>query len=239
MERFKALYFDLEEKWEACKDQAQTHIHEITQLTADTQNANAIENALNAYQATYGDLGELIEGGIEGAAIVSPSQLSNDSSHEVRHLRAVAADQHKIITELQKKLLSSTTAEAKEEVVNELQDQLQKQIRFVQESETCIQLLEDELTTAHKELEQLQSRANTLPQIKSKLKELRDQNDDYELQLSNLQAENRRLKNAAKSSNNAPPADTGDSRELKRELTELEARYAELEEKFLDLKLSQ
>lgn len=242
LERFKALYFDLEEKWESCKDTAQNHFDELTQLAAGSENAEAIESVLQSYHSNYGELGTLIENGIDGVSILSADSNKTDgSAGEIRHLRAVAADQHRIITELQRKLKESTSAEQTEQVVHELQGQLQKQIRFVQESETCIQLLEDELTTANKELEQLKSRLTRLPQIKTELKELRDQNDDYEMQLYSLKSENRRLMSKLQNAkHSAPPSDdAGEVRRLKKEMGELENKYAELEEKFLDLKLQQ
>ncbi len=234
LERFKALYFDLEEKWESCRDTAQNHFHELTQLAADADNSGQLENALKSYHEAYGEVGRLIEGGVDGQTIVSGA--SGDTSGEIKHLRAVAADQHKIITELQRKLQQASSTEARVEVVEELQGQLEKQMRFVQESETCIQLMEDELSNANKELEQLRARLNVLPQIKTDLKDLREQNDDYEMQVHSLKSENRRLKSKIQNINAAPPQDNGDARKLKRELAAAEARFAELEEKFLDLK---
>ncbi|WP_075185671.1 hypothetical protein [Teredinibacter haidensis] len=239
LERFKALYFDLEAKWESCKDNARSHYNEITELAAKTDHSEAIETALMAYQSNYSDLGALIEGGIEGSSILQSKASNEDSSSEIRHLRAVAADQHKIINELQRKLRTASSAEEKEIIVGELQDQLQKQIRFVQESETCIQLLEDELSTSHKELEQLRARLNQLPQLKTDIVTLRDQNDDYEMQITATKSENRRLQSRMKELESAPPGDNDQARKLKKELIELESRYVELEEKFLDLKLGQ
>jgi len=231
LERFKALYFDLEEKWEACKGNAHSHYKEISELTAGTENAAAIDSALKAYHSSYNDINALIEDGVEGGTILAANK--GDSTGEIRHLRAVAADQHKIITELQRKLHDASSEEQRAEIVNDLKGQLQKQVRFVQESETCIQLLEDELNTAHKELEQLRTRLRLLPQIKTQLKTLRDQNDDHEMQMYSLKSENRRLMSKLQ----GPTSEPNEVARLKKEISELETRYAELEEKFLDLKL--
>ncbi|SMF35073.1 hypothetical protein SAMN02745866_02226 [Alteromonadaceae bacterium Bs31] len=235
LERFKTLYFDLEEKWENCKDTAKSHFNTLTQLTESAENSEEIAGALHAYHTSYAEVGALIEDAAEGETILSGASI--DSSGEIKHLRAVAADQHKIITELQRKLQEANTVEAQAAVVDELQEQLQKQVRFVQESETCIQLMEDELGNANTELEQLRSRLNVLPQLKTNLKDLRDQNDDYEMQVYTLKSENRRLKSKLQSAGDSPPQDDGEVRKLKKEISAAEARYAELEEKFLDLKL--
>lgn len=235
LERFKALYFDLEEKWSSVRDNAKTHYHEISKLTENSDNSEAIETALHAYRKNYSELGSLIEAGIDNHEITSSK--AEGSTSEIDHLRAVTADQHRIITELERKLQSATTKEEREIVVNELQGQIQKQIRFVQESETCIQLLEDELTNANKELDQLRSRLNALPKLKTHLIELRNQNDDYELHIAAIKSENRRLMTKVQNIESAPPSDSNEVRRLKKEVSELETRYAALEEKFLDLKL--
>lgn len=74
------------------------------------------------------------------------------AADEIAKLHNIAADQYRTIHELQQKLMSAITAEQKELAIQAIQQQLERQIRFVHESETCIQLLEDELTKAHAEI---------------------------------------------------------------------------------------
>ncbi|WP_028885919.1 hypothetical protein [Teredinibacter turnerae] len=233
LERFRALYFDLEEKWESSRDTAEQQFNELAELTAELEGTSGAEALLKGYQNNYLELGRLIENGVDGASLMGERHSENNAS-EVSHLRAVAADQHRIINELQRKLQEAKTVEQTQQLVNDLQDQLQKQIRFVQESETCIQLLEDELNTANKENDQLKSRLSQVPNLKLQMKELRDKNNDYEVKLHTLQVDNHRL-----SAKKAPAAEANDDevKRLKKEISDLETKYAELEEKFLDLKI--
>lgn len=137
----------------------------------------------------------------------APQHLSDDdTSGEIRHLRAVAADQHTTITTLQSKLKNAKTSEEKAEIVEELQDELNKQVRFVQESETCVKLMEDELSNANKELAQTKQ-------------------------------ENQKLSQKLNNNLDAANTDSGEIQKYKKALQELQSRYAELEEKYLDTKI--
>jgi len=234
LERFQSLYFDLEEKWEAAKNKAKTHFDEISQLTADSSNASEIESALQSYHNSYGELGALIETDIDQYTSTRPD---SDNHKELQRLRTVAADQHRIITELERKLKGAKSSEEREEIVSTLQGELKKHLRYAQESETCIQLLEDELTNTHKELEKMRRSMNKVIQLKTDLKTLRDENDDFEMELATLKSENRRLNKELKDIRSAPTNQGQETQDLKKELSDLELRYSQLEEKYLDLKL--
>jgi len=80
------------------------------------------------------------------------SPLDPDTADEVANLRNVAASQYRIINQLQAKLMAASTASEKELVIQELQQQLQRQTRFVQESEASVELLEDELAKTQEAL---------------------------------------------------------------------------------------
>ncbi|VUD68955.1 hypothetical protein TDB9533_04316 [Thalassocella blandensis] len=237
LEKFKALYFDLEEKWDSSKETAQTHYESLSKMADAVEDRDAFESALNSYQSAYGEINKLIEEGIgeKGSDIVSTTD--EKSASELRHLRTVAADQHKIITELQEKLINAKSDEERTSFVEGLKDELSKQQRFVQESETCIQLMEDELGMANKEITQLKDRLKTLPSIKTQLSEAKSQRDQYELKVYSLTSENRKLNKKLQEEKGSTTADSGEAGRLKRELTDLETKYASLEEKYLNLKI--
>lgn len=242
LEKFKALYFDLEEKWAESKADAQIHYENLTQMASkieNTDDSEAFEGALMNYHSAYSDVNQMIESGIESSNIVEGGKLNDATSGELKHLRNVAVDQHRIISELQNKLklASAGDNEVTANLIDNLKTELNKQQRFIQESETCIQLMEDELRSANKETEQLRSRLKTLPAIKTQLKEVGNQKDEFELKTYALTSENRRLLKKLKDEKSAAPVDDGRSTKLKRELLDLEARYAALEEKYLDLKI--
>ncbi|MFT7558687.1 MAG: hypothetical protein ACI93R_000586 [Flavobacteriales bacterium] len=238
LEKFKTLYLDLEAKWDASSQEAQSQYKNLSQLAADADESGNLSRAIGEYHSVYEGVTKIIEGGVD-AAISQTVSTPRDSSDELKRLREVAADQHKIIENLQRKLNDASSDEERAHVVSGLQGELQKQLRFAQESETCIQLLEDELTTTNTELDQLRSRSGKMQQVKTDLRELRQVNDELDLKVQSVSHENRKLQKKVKELASAPKVDSGDSRKLRRELSEMEEKYNDLEEKFLDLKLKQ
>lgn len=239
LERFKAMYLELEERWDRCKDQATEHYIELKNIAEQSGQKENFENLLDSYHASYNEIGALIEQGFNETIASAMADNPEDHLKEIRRLRGVAADQHKIITELQSKLQTTSNNEEKEQIVGHLQTELQKQARFLQESETCIKLMEDELANAKQEMKQLLERLGQLPQLKSELKTLQSAASTHEQVVDSLKQENRRLAKKLKLTQEAPPEDNQEARALRKELTNLQAKYNDLEEKFLNLKLKE
>lgn len=238
LERFKDMYFELEEKWSKCKNEADNHYTELKTIAANSDQQDNFNKVLDTYQATYQDIDSLIENGVSTVdeALVA-STTGDTQSHELSRLRSVAADQHLIITDLQSQLSNASNAEEQLQIMGTMQEELQKQTRFLQESETCIQLMDNELTTANRELEQLRSKLKDIPQLKAALKELKDTSGSHQQITDSLKQENRRLAKKLKLALEAPKEDNQDTRQLRKELSALQANYNDLEERFLDLKL--
>ncbi|MFL0802135.1 MAG: hypothetical protein K6L81_00330 [Agarilytica sp.] len=241
LEKFKALYFDLEEQWEESKNKAQEHYNDLSAMASEVENGDKFESALEGYHASYGNIDKMIQQGVgDPETIIETVKVTDaETAGELRHLRMVAADQHKIITELEEKLKGANSDEERNQIMEGLKGELDKQKRFIQESETCIQLMEDELNNAHKELDQLKGRLKALPSLKTQMQEMRKQKDEYELKVYALTSENRKLTKKLKEDKSSIPVDNGDAAKLKKEVADLETRYANLEEKYLDLKLKQ
>ncbi len=236
LEKFKALYFDLDERWQTSKDQAQKSYSELSGMAEQFEDSENYERLLNEYHAAYSEFAEMLERGVEEQEELESLE---EAKGEIRHLRAVAAEQHSVITDLKRKLDESETDEEKALVAEELQGELSKQMRFVQESETCIKLLEDELSNANKELEQLRTRVNAIPSLKSEVATLKDKNEELDNKLYSLQSDNRRISQKLEEINKAPPQESAEIVKYKRALNDLQTKYNELEEKFLDLKIQQ
>ena len=137
--------------------------------------------------------------------------------------------------------MNVSSNEERESVVNGLQNELQKQARFIQESETCIQLLEDELNTANSELERLRQKANQISELKTDLVGMRKYGDELELKYHSALSENRMLQKQLKElvANSGSSVNDEEASRLKKELSGLIERYNELEERYLDLKMQQ
>lgn len=236
LEKFKQLYFDLEDKWQSTKAEAQEHFDNISAMASDLDTSGNLSQALNDYHSSYIEVEKIIEAG--SPDIVAAAGKDYASIAEIQHLKSVAADQHRIIEGLQERLRNASSEEERTQIVQGLQDELNKQMRFVQESETCIQLLEDELGVALKDVEQLKAKLNHLPQLKSEMMDQRKRFDKMELKYHAAVSDNRKLQKQLKESkSNASGASSAEMSRLQNELNEASRRYNELEEKFLDLKL--
>lgn len=239
LERFKAMYLELEERWDRCKDKATEHYIELKSMAEKAADKEGFERVLDNYHSTYNDIGMLIQQGYNETIAAAMADNPEDHLQEIRRLRNVAADQHKIITQLQTQLLTANSKEEKIQVVEHLQTELQKQARFLQESETCIKLMEDELATSKAEVKQLLERLEQMPRLKAELKELQGTANLQEQVVDTLKQENRRLAKKMKLIQESPPEDSQEVRALRKELTALQGKYNDLEEKFLNLKLKE
>ncbi|MBX2858590.1 MAG: hypothetical protein KTR17_08005 [Cellvibrionaceae bacterium] len=255
LEKFRSLYLDLEARWQGCQNSAKNQYDELSGIIASIDNAEqsqSLRNALSDYHAIYAGASTLISEQVVSGRAGADIRSATDSLDEIRQLKVLASDQHRIISELQRQLVSSVSDAPDGAALEELTLQLDKQIRFVKEAETCIQLMENELNMAHEEIESLKLRQSAIPQLKSELKELRDSVENYETQIYTLRASNQRLNRDMKELKNQAPEpgsepalesgpesgpESGESHKLKKKLLEMEAKYAALEEKFLDLKL--
>lgn len=256
LEKFKRLFFDMEKQWGTAQANAQGYYSQLLALSEGVSDRQAFNDVLENYHGVYDSIQQNITHVIQSQdsrgqhKTINITRQDPRAAEEIVKLRNVAADQHRIINDLQRKLIEATTAEEKEAVIQELQLQLQRQTRFVHESETCIQLLEDELAKAHEEIslkENTLDETNLLSeenqQIKNVLHNFTLESKDLNNSISELEEENDSLKQnmrqapqpITQSTNKETPADV---KKIQSELMEVKKQYAELEEKYLDLKLS-
>lgn len=254
LEKFKRLFFDMEKQWGTAQANAQDYYSQLLALSEGVSDRQAFNDVLENYHGVYDSIQQNITQVIQNQdsrgqhKTINITRQDPRAADEIMKLRNVAADQHRIINDLQRKLIEATTAEEKEAVIHELQSQLQRQTRFVHESETCIQLLEDELAKAHEEIslkEKSLDDNNLLneenKQIKNALHNFTLESKDLINSISELEDENDSLKqnmHQAASTQNPTKEISADVKKIQTELIDLKQQYAELEEKYLDLKLS-
>ncbi len=135
------------------------------------------------------------------------------------------------------------TAEEKDLVIKELEQQLQRQIRFVQESDTCVQLLEEELTKANEKIAEQEQQLDSdhyleeeNQRIKQTLHDFTKESKDLLINIEELEKENDELKHNLDETPPSTETSGGNSVQLQAEFAELRKQYAELEEKYLELK---
>jgi len=251
LEKFKRLFFDMEKQWAEAQANAQDYYNQLLALSEGVSDRAQFNNVLERYHGVYDTIQHNITQVVQNPdsfnqhKVINITRQDPRAAEEIVKLRNVAADQYRIINDLQRKLDDAGTAEEKELVIGELQQQLQRQIRFVQESETCIQLLEDELAKAQEEISLHGKTLDETTALNEENKQIKDTLHNFTLEskelissLNELEQENDALKQNMR---HAMPMQSNDAApELKKaqsELADLKKQYAELEERYLDLKL--
>jgi len=242
LEKFQQLFFEMEDKWEETKQQADDYFQQLQQLSVDESAQPQFDALLNSYRAVYDDIDQHFQqasskkGTVELVSEPSPSPARSNA--ELDKLRSVAANQHQLINELQRRLDSANSNEERIELISELQKQLELQLRYVKESETCIELMDNELQSANERIQQLEQQAGKAEAGASRVKSLEANVEKSAMEclkmkrmIDKLQQENDQLAQQAMSTTS--PAD---SQALKNKFQQLQQKYLGLEEKYLKLR---
>lgn len=250
LEKFKQLFFDLEKRWNEARANARTYYNELHAMAEGVVEGEKFQRLLGHYNDNYNDINQYI---YSTGSTLSDAPLENKTINIIRHdpraaeeimkLRNVAADQYRVISNLQRKLEDAVSAEEKDLVIKELEQQLHRQIRFVQESDTCVQLLEDELNKANekiaaqeKQLENDQQLEEENQRIKQTLQDFTQESRDLLVNIEALEKENDELKHSLDESIPINHESEFKAEHIQAEFAELRKQYAELEEKYLELK---
>lgn len=250
LEKFKKLFFDLEKRWNEAEANAQGYYNELYAMADGVEDRERYEMLLGQYGNSYNEITHYMRdtnAALTGRTVENKTiniiRQDPRAAEEIMKLRNVAADQYRIISNLQRKLEEAETTEEKDLVIKELEQQLQRQVRFVQESDTCIQLLEDELNKAHvkiAEQEEIIEHEHELEEENQRIKETLQSftHESKELlgNLEDLERENDQLKNDLEHTNKDSEASPANLQQIQSEFTELRKQYTELEEKYLELK---
>jgi len=256
LEKFKKLFFDLEKQWNEAQANAQNYYLQLSQMASEVVDSDRFNHLLSNYHDVYDDVNHSIHntnlalmGHPTESKTINIIRQDPRAAEEIMKLRNVAADQYRVINNLQRKLEEATSDAEKALVIEELEQQLQRQIRFVQESDTCVQLLEDELNKANEKIAEQEQRLDSEhlldeenARIKETLHSFTLESKDLLVNLDELEKENAALKNTH-TQTTQPIANDSESpkhavalEEVKASFSLLQKQYAELEEKYLELK---
>lgn len=250
LEKFKKLFFDLEKRWNEAQANAQGYYNELYAMADGVEDRERYEMLLGQYGNSYNEITQYMHStnaAITGQPVENKTiniiRQDPRAAEEIMKLRNVAADQYRVISNLQRKLEEAVTAEEKDLVIKELEQQLQRQVRFVQESDTCVQLLEEELNKAQEKIaeqEGIVGHKNELEEENQRIKETLQSftHESKELlgNLEDLERENDHLKNSMSQADQDSGATPANLQQIQTEFAELRKQYTELEEKYLELK---
>ena len=268
MEKFKQLYFEMEKQWQEARSEAELYYQRLQGLRDQVQDADDYDNLLHSYHNVYSEFELTLHefndddsaagGGVDEFLPDSPAPAEAETAatsaveimssekqalEELKKLRNLTADQHRLITRLQKQLDEAESIEAKQAAINELTKELDKQINYVRESEACIHLLENELenaTTRVRELEAALAKSEAerahVPKMQSTIQQFAHESKEMLINLTELERMNEELR--ANLGDNSPVDDQALVAKMHAQLQTLQGQYAELEERYLDVKMS-
>ena len=244
IEKYKGLYFDLEASWHASKNQADEYYEQIKgRVDKNDEGADGLIELVGEYHRSYDSVNVIFD-----SQMPLPETIEA-ASEELRALRRTTAEQHRLIDDLKKQIDNATDDNAKVALIRNLEDELNRQQRFLRESESCVKLMEDELSVTHKELQSLKAKLKELPSLRAHLKDLQEESGVSDVMINRLKDEVRTLKlelssnaesyavEAVSAVAASPAASAEQDPALAKELSALKKQYAELEERYLDLKL--
>jgi len=244
LQKFKALFFELDEKWQSVQSQANGYHQQLSEMASAHPDNENFEALLGRYQNSYNDFDACMQSHYSRTddnitQVIDTSSNTTSASDEVDRLKSVAANQHQLISELQHRLEIAYSAADKESVINDLKTQLDQHLRYMEESDTCIKLLENELDEAQEEIARLRSQKSNPPiplELKEMLTTLKEERVMMNQTIQNLQQENEQLVLQMQATLSEPDSNGGNS-ELMQEFKQLQHQYTELESKYLELRM--
>lgn len=247
LEHFKQLFFDLELQWEAASNQATIYHQQLSAMSQELDNPEEFDKTLKLYHEVYHDIdAQLTQNRQEQAEttekVIRELRIDPKTAEELAKLRTVAADQHRIIGKLQKRLRDAESAEQKDLVIKEMEGQLQQHLRYIKESETCVELLEKELSSAMQRVSELEhtqgADAEETQAMRATLKQFTDESKELLEWINKLETENDELKASLARSPEGGNTTGNEAAQqaLQAELEKQQRHYAALEEKYLALK---
>ncbi len=265
LERFKKLFFDMESKWEEAKSQADQYYQQLMAMGREVDAGEEFDQVLKNYSETFNDIGDLIAAGTgnESSSVTKSGdvEIINQNSdvgkivianeEEIQRLKNMAVDQHKVITELKKKLRGAESLEDQKAIIQQMTEQLEQQERFMKEAETCTQLIEDELSRTIKENEELRTELENTndsgvinEETEAMMEDLVGESKQMLATIASLEEENRTLKEQLENQVGPVSDNSGDVELLQEKLSEmqqeflnLQTQHIELEERYLELKM--
>lgn len=256
LKQFKALFFELEEKWQNAQNQAQEYHAQISHLASDTDHKDEFDTLLQGYQSAYEDFSHSFRQQDQSEQLSETMEEPLEpSSAELERLKSIASNQHNLISELQQRLAVAYSSADKEALIDDLKTQLDQQLRYLNESETCVKLMERELGDAHVQITRLKSHVTSRDHqlrhdkeenrdLRRKLAKLEEEHEQKSLAIQRLKQESEQLvlqmqANLEGHSDGEQSEDASHKEldQLRSDYEGLQHQYTELESKYLSLRL--
>lgn len=212
IERFKRLFTTMESQWQHAKSRAEQYYQQLLSLIGDSQDPKFLE------------LKTMAEAQLENFEATEATESTATDNGDLASLKAINAQQQQEITALQSRLQSAGNDEERASLIADLERQLAQQLKFMKESETCIDLLEKELRGAAEKCSQLERKLKNAQANAENPTETRDKQTLVK-KIRQLESENEQLVHLAEH------ADA----ELKSQVSAKDKEIRQIKQKFAEL----
>lgn len=222
IERFKRLFHTMEAQWVSAKAKAEQYYAQLVNVIGDSDDPG------------HQQLRELAESQLnELKAQPKPGKVNPEAASkapDLASLKAINAQQRREIEELQRRLQAADLETEQGGLVQELEQQLSRQLKLMKESEVCIELLEQELADVTQRMHILEHehkriKTEQLLSRKEALAELTKEKQQLSKKIRQLESENEQL---------AGLAELADA-EQRRKLTQKDQEISAIKQKFTEL----
>lgn len=154
---------DLKEQFVHIQEDVQHYHAELANIAIEEKDQAKFNNLVERYRNAIANIGvdpELVAAQptkLASGSVELDAETPRDSS-EIDALRGLTSEQHVLINQLQQRLSNAQTPEQKTELINDLSKQLEQQKRYLKESESCIELMDNELDKANDKVRTLASK---------------------------------------------------------------------------------
>ncbi|AFU98022.1 hypothetical protein [Simiduia agarivorans] len=210
--RFKRLFTTMEGQWKEAKNKAEGYYQELIRLIGSTE--DPAQQALKALAES--ELAQLSQQQVP----VPARSADGPNRDDLDHLKSENAAQREQIEQLKARLADLPEGD-QTGLIGDLERQLEKQLRLMQESEVCIELLEQEIAGLNKKLAESKSDLPDSPNIDKLFKE----KQQLSKKIQQLEGENEQLVGLAEA------ADA----EQRRRLAEKDAEIGKLKKKLVQM----
>lgn len=210
--RFKRLFTTMEGQWKEAKDKAEGYYQELIRLIGSTE--DPAQQALKALAES--ELAQLSQ----QQSPLPTTPTDNHTREDLDHLKSENAAQRQQIEQL-KARLADLPEDDQAGLIGDLEQQLEKQLRLMQESEVCIELLEQEIAGLNKKLAES---STEMPETQRPDKLIKEK-QQLSKKIQQLEGENEQLVGLAEA------ADA----EQRRRLAEKDAEIGKLKKKLVQL----
>jgi Sec-independent protein translocase protein TatA len=235
LEKFKALYFELQEKLSSSVAEIEALNHQLSELSVGSENHEQIMSIIEKNKTHYIEMGQMI--GMDNeqhhASVADSMDYSdaiiNERKDEIKRLKHQIAQQFEEIWTLQSRLSNNNSDDVNPDDISAGMDTI---IRQMKDAEMCIETMDMEIQTLSSELSNAKNRIKELEAEGSGTKGGITE-AEKEAMVARFAQESKEMMGCITGLEDSNAEQSKQIKTLEEKLSQLETEYASMEAKYL------